>query len=306
MGNPTLGCLVWTLVRTCALAGLLALAACDDVTETSNVVYDDRFPDETVLDIYAPPPASTPRPAVLVIHGGGWAPGVYRNSMMFQAGRFAAAGYVTLNIEYRLTPDGQYPRAVQDCYCALAYARAHATELGIDPARIAGLGYSAGGHLVSMLGVDRDPDVQPDCAVAAGAPVEPLAAVISGAGVEDMAALPEVSAVTAFMGGSSDQVPDAYHAASPLSHVAPGDPPYLFVSGDDDWFVDFTDQDEPMIAALAAVGTPTHLLRVPGGGHIWNRGVDGSSWEVPLTSIDTPEAQDAMIDFLDHTIGPPP
>jgi hypothetical protein len=80
----------------------------------------------------------------------------------------------------------------------------------------------------------------------------------------------------------------------------------LFVSGDDDWFVDFTDQDEPMIAALAAVGTPTHLLRVPGGGHIWNRGADGSSWEVPLTSIDTPEAQDAMIDFLDHTIGPPP
>jgi acetyl esterase/lipase len=63
MANPTLGCLlVWTLVLT----------GCDDVTETSDVVYDPRFPDSAVLDIYAPPRAATPRPAVLVIHGGGW------------------------------------------------------------------------------------------------------------------------------------------------------------------------------------------------------------------------------------------
>jgi acetyl esterase/lipase len=291
MRNPAL---VWTVVLT----------ACGNVTETIGVTYDARF-GNGVLDVYQPPPASAPRPAILVVHGGGWTDGIYRSSMTNQAERFAEAGYVTLNIEYRLTPNGgQYPHAVQDCYCALAYARNHAQELGIDPARIAGLGYSAGGHLVSMLGVDRDPDVQPDCAEAT-LPVAPLAAVIAGAGPEDMAALPHVSTVEAFVGGSVDEVPALYHAASPLSHVTPGAPPYLFVHGDDDWFVDFTAQEEPMQAALATAGTATHLLRVPGGGHIFNRGVDGGSWELPLTSIDTPEAQAAMIDFLDHTIGPP-
>jgi acetyl esterase/lipase len=224
--------------------------------------------------------------------------------MATHAERIAEAGYVTINIEYRLTPDGgQYPHEVQDCYCALAYARNHAGELGIDPARIAGLGYSAGGHLVSMLGVDTDADVQPDCAEGA---TTPLAAVISGAGPEDMAALPQVTSVTAFVGGTVSEVPALYHAASPLSHVAAGAPPYLFVDGDDDWFVNFEAQEQPMQAALDAVGTATHLLRVPGGGHVFNRGVDGASWEIPLTSIDTPEAQAAMIDFLDHTIGPPP
>ncbi|HEX7704793.1 MAG TPA: hypothetical protein VF403_28830, partial [Kofleriaceae bacterium] len=88
--------------------------------------------------------------------------------------------------------------------------------------------------------------------------------------------------------------------------VTAGAPPYLFVHGDDDWFVNFEAQEQPMQAALDAVGTPTHLLRIPGGGHILNRGVDGGSYDLPLTEIDTPEAQIAIIDFLDHTIGPPP
>ncbi|MFT3691732.1 MAG: alpha/beta hydrolase [Kofleriaceae bacterium] len=284
---------MWTAVLT---------SACGDVTETTDVAYDNRFPDD-VLDIYRPPPTSTPRPAVLVIHGGGWTEGIYRASMASHAERLAEAGYVTVNIEYRLTPTAGYPQQVQDCFCALGYMRAHAEELGIDPDRIAGLGYSAGGHLVSMLAVDTDAEVQPDCGTG---PVAPLAAVIPGAGPEDMAALPQVGAVIGFLGGTVDAIPDRYHAASPLSHVHAGAPPYLFVHGDDDWFVDFDHQEVPMQAALDAVGTPTHLLRIPGGGHIFNRGVDGSTYELPLTEIDTPEAQAAIIDFLDHTIGPPP
>jgi acetyl esterase/lipase len=284
---------------------LLVLVACGDVTERGNINYDPRNGAD-VLDIYAPPPASTPRPAVLVIHGGGWSEGIDRSSMASHAERLAAAGYVTLNLDYRLTPHGgKYPHAVQDCFCALAYARNHATELGIDPAKIAALGYSAGGHLASMLAVDRDDDVQPDCAEAT-ARAEPVAAVIPGAGPEDLAAFPPAQLVQDFVGGSLDQVPELYRAASPLSHVTAGAPPYLLIAGDDDWFVQFTKQTEPMQRALEAVGVSTRLLRIPGGGHVFNRGADGGSWELPLTSIDTPEAQAAIIDFLAHTIGPPP
>ena len=292
---------VWTTVLTAALTG--ALGGCTSVSVQTDISYDDRFPVD-VLDVYLPPPAGVPRPAVLVIHGGGWTEGFDRTSMAADAERLAEAGYVTINIDYRLTPNGgRFPHEVQDCYCALAYVRGHATELGIDPDRIAGLGYSAGGHLVSMLGTDTDAVVQPDCAAG---PTTPLAAVVAGAGPQDMAALPQVSNVIEFVGGTVADAPELYAQASPLTHVTPQAAPFLFVHGDDDWFVNIDAQERPMKRALDAVGVRTRLLEIPGGGHVFNRGVDGGSWELPLTSIDTPEAQIAMIDFLDTTIGPPP
>ncbi|MCX5744474.1 MAG: alpha/beta hydrolase, partial [Proteobacteria bacterium] len=274
---------VWTCV----------LAACSDIVEKTDIPYDPRF-GVAVLDTYSPPPAETPRPAVLVVHGGGWAEGVGRSSMAPYARRLAEAGYVTVNIDYRLTPNGgQFPHAVQDVFCALAWMRNHATELGIDPARIAGLGYSAGGHLVSMLGTAAaDPIVAADCAEGM---TGPLAAVVSGAGPADMAALPQVSAVIDFVGGTLAAVPERYAQASPITHVSSGSPPFLLISGGSDWFVDFDAQTVAMRDALDAVGVPTRLLEIPGGGHVWNRGADGGSWELPSGSLDSPAAQAALV-----------
>ena len=144
---------------------------------------------------------------------------------------------MAFNLEYRLTPDGgAFPHAVQDCLCALSYVRAHATDYGIDPARIASLGYSAGGHLASMLGVAAgDPGVAPDCA---SGPTGPVVAVVSGAGPEDMTLFPEVSVDHATSWAArSTRSPTLYAEASPLTHVVAGAPPYLFVHGDNDWFV---------------------------------------------------------------------
>lgn len=267
----------------------------------TDVSYDDRS-SVAVLDIYSPPPAANLRPAVIAIHGGAWGNAVKRDSLAKVSEHIAESGYVTLNIEYRrVGTGGEFPRAVQDCFCALAWTRAHAAELGIDPDRIAGLGYSAGGHLVSMLGTAIDePVVAPDCAAG---PVSAFNAVISGAGPQDMGELSQAAAVIAFMGGRKEDIPDAYRQASPLFHVAAGAPPFLFVHGTSDYFVDI-DHSHRMRDALDRVGTETHMLEVPGGGHVWNDAA--GTWEVPLTSIDTPAAQAAIIDFLDDTIGPVP
>ena len=288
------------VLRIPTLVWLAVLTGCTDVVEQSNIAYDERYSVD-VLDVYTPPPTGMPRPAVLVIHGGGWTEGIYRSSTAAYAERLADAGYVTVNIEYRLTPHGgQFPGAVQDSFCALAWLRGHAQELDVDPARIAGLGYSAGGHLVSMLGTAAtDPGVAPDCAAG---PAAPLNAVVSGAGPQDMTLLTEASAVTDFLGGTKDQVPEVYAEASPITHVAAGDPPFLLVAGDNDYFVNI-DHAHHMQHALQGVGVEARLFEIPGGGHIWNN-ADGQ-WELPLTSIDTPEAQAAIVDFLDHTIGPP-
>lgn len=285
---------VWTAVLT----------ACDDVVVETGISYDDRFA-IAKLDVYSPspagpPPTDTPRPAVLVIHGGGWHEGAERDGMADHAHRLAAAGYVAFNLSYRVTPDGgQFPHAVQDCICALAYVRAHATEYDIDPARIAALGYSAGGHLVSMLGTAAGhAAVAPDCAAG---PTGPVAAVISGAGPEDMMLMPEVDVVTDFVGGTKAAAPELYAQASPITYVAAGAPPFLFISGDSDWFVDI-EHSHRMQRALSDVGTDTRLLAIPGGGHLLNRGVSGTSWDIEL-SIDTPEAWAATFDFLERTIG---
>jgi hypothetical protein len=104
------------------------------------------------------------------------------------AQRLAHSGYVAATIEYRLVPDGVFPAAAEDCFCALAFLRAHAQEYGLDPQRVALMGYSAGGQLVSLLGVHaEDPELQdPGCP--AGLTFAP-AAVIDGAGPADLRAM---------------------------------------------------------------------------------------------------------------------
>jgi acetyl esterase/lipase len=287
----------------CGLALCTAvLAGCTDVVVETDISYDDRF-DVAKLDVYSPPPAAGLRPAVLVIHGGGWHAGLERDGMADHAQRLAEAGYVAFNLSYRLVPNGgEFPHAVQDCICALAWVRGHAAAYRIDPDRVGALGYSAGGHLVSMLGTAAAaPTVAPDCAAGQTTPVQ---AVISGAGPEDMGLLPQVDNVQAFVGGSKAAVPERYVMASPISYVAPGAPPFLFIHGDSDWFVSI-EHSHRMVAALDAVGSENHLLEIPGGGHLFNRGASGSTWDLEI-SIDTPQSWAATIDFLDHAIGPVP
>jgi acetyl esterase/lipase len=183
--------------------------------------------------------------------------------------------------------------------CALSWIRANAATYGVDPNRIASYGYSAGGHLASMLGVAATvASVQPDCAVGGTSPV---AVVVSGAGPQDMLLFPEVRETTRFLHGGKDEARDIWIDASPITHVTAAAPPFLFITGDDDWFVDI-EHSEKMKSALADVGVPSKLFVIPGGGHLFNRSPGGVSWDVTI-SIDTPEAWAATIDFLDRTIG---
>lgn len=291
---------LWTQVGT----------GCGDLEKIVGVSYDDRYGAATKADVYLPagePPVGG-WPAVLAIHGGGWSK-YDRGSMAASSERLAGAGYAVVNIDYRLVPAGQYPAAVQDSLCALAYTRAHAAEWGIDPDRIAMYGYSAGGHLASMVGVaSAGARHQPDCAaaVAAGG-VAPPAAVVSGAGPEDMWLFPEVDTVVDFVGGSKAAAPELWDAASPVTYVdaaavAGPLPPFLFVHGDSDWFADIEHSLE-MRDALVAAGGQAELFSIPGGGHLINRDAAAGRYDVIVTSTDTAESWIAVVDFLDRTIG---
>lgn len=286
-------------VVACVFA-LVAASGCAEVDEILDVRYDERYGGATSMDVYMPTDGGDRRPAVMMIHGGGWRL-FSKSAYTDHAARLAGAGYVAATINYRLVPDGAYPALIQDCVCALAHLRANADTYGIDPDRVAVLGYSAGGHLASLLGVGiTEDDFQPSCDAGTTGPPN---AVISGAGPQDMRELPEVDSVTEFLGGTRDEVPEIYDRASPITHVHSGAPPYLFIHGTTDVFVD-VEQSEDMRDALTDVGVDARLLTVSGGGHLFNMSADGT-YLVTLTSTDIPEAWAATVDFLDSTVGPP-
>lgn len=102
-----------------------------------------------VLRVYRPalPGAA---PALVYLHGGGWARGsieTHDAECRFFAN---AASCVVVSVEYRLAPEHPFPAAVDDSCAALAYVFQHAPRLGLDPARIAVGGDSAGGNLAAV------------------------------------------------------------------------------------------------------------------------------------------------------------
>lgn len=100
--------------------------------------------------VYEPiaPPTGL-RPGVLEIHGGGFIMGDI--PMMDAWCQAVASGLdaVVLSVDYRLAPEHPYPAALHDCYAALLWLAAEAATLGIDAARIAIAGQSAGGALAA-------------------------------------------------------------------------------------------------------------------------------------------------------------
>jgi acetyl esterase/lipase len=101
--------------------------------------------------VYSPQKRSGPLPALLWIHGGGYMLGTL-DQEDFVAKPFSLAGNcVTVSVDYRLAPENPFPAPLEDCYASLKWLAQQADELGVNPARIAIGGASAGGGLASGL-----------------------------------------------------------------------------------------------------------------------------------------------------------
>ena len=125
------------------------------ITVTENVAYRTDVGPSTVLDVAQPLfGPQTNRPAILIIHGGGWSAGskndmVYRTLMI----DYAMKGYVVCNMNYRLVQEAPLPACIEDVQAAVRWMKSNAQKLGIDPQRIGTYGHSAGGHLSLMAGL---------------------------------------------------------------------------------------------------------------------------------------------------------
>ncbi len=194
-----------------------------------------KYPEHTVeLYVYVPDAEGT-WPCILDIHGGGWkARQVEADKPMME--RLAQRGFVTALVSYRLSTEAKYPAALHDCKAALRCLRAHAQELKIDPERIGCMGGSAGGHLSGLTAMTtglnefegEGPFKEQSSAVKA---------CIVMAATQDLVAAyrgKKNEGVELFFGGSEQEKPEVYQAASPIHHVRAGVPPTIYIEGEKD------------------------------------------------------------------------
>lgn len=105
------------------------------------------------LRLYAPT-AEAPLPALVFFHGGGFTIGGLDTHDVLCRELSHGAGCAVVSVDYRLAPEHRFPTAVHDCWDALSGVHARAAELGLDAARLAVGGDSAGGTLAAVCAIE--------------------------------------------------------------------------------------------------------------------------------------------------------
>ena len=195
-------------------------------------------------------------PAVIVIHGGFWRLPRDLSTASPLCEALRSEGIAALNVEYRRVgqPGGGYPGTLDDIRAAGAWFSTEAARYNIDPARVAVMGHSAGGHLALYL-----------------AAVKPLAlrGAVSLAGAVDLRECARLKlgegATVSFLGGQPGQVPERYRQASPAERLPLGVPVRLIHGSDDD--VVPIEVSRRYEAAARAAHDDVRLIALPATGH---------------------------------------
>lgn len=162
--DPELAPIVPLLPRVDITNVAAARASLDEMVTRLSTPIDESFLDvadysiaglegdpDLAVRVFRSPRASGTIPALLYIHGGGFAVG----SVLAEQGNAATLAstldVVVVSVEYRLAPEHPFPAALHDCFAALNWLCQHADELGVDTARVGLYGSSAGGGLAAAL-----------------------------------------------------------------------------------------------------------------------------------------------------------
>ena len=244
-------------------------------------IYATRGKQDLTLDVYQPLAGIGGAPCVVVIHGGSWQHGTSQDLATLNA-YLAAQGYVVAAVNYRLAPHHPFPAARDDILAALAYLKAHAAGLGLDPQRLVLLGRSAGGQLALLVAyTSHDPAIRgvislyapPDLTYSYEHPSQ-YPAVLNMRQV-----------LQAFLGGTPDRIPNVYAAASPMTFVGPTTPPTLLIHGGRDELVDVA-ESERLARRLAHAGIRHLLLCLPWATHGGDFNFSGPSGQLSTYAIE--------------------
>lgn len=254
----------------------------DNLTALFNQVYYQEGSRKLLCDIIHRESDDAGRPAILVVHGGGW---LHGDKTKFRALsiKLAKLGYVVMSVEYRLGFEERFPAAIHDCNAATRFLRSNATRFNIDPDRIAAVGGSAGGHLVGLMATGSDtPKLQPIGSISLGLnTIESKSSRLKAAVV--MAGPMEISsgsvAAKSVTGSQSNAIKwiggpidggfrETYGLCDAYLKISPDDPPILFIRGS----LDNPPADNPSLKAFKANGVPAKQIIHEGAKHgHWNR-----------------------------------
>ncbi|WP_235522985.1 alpha/beta hydrolase [Novosphingobium sp. Leaf2] len=183
------------------------------------------------IDVFRPVGAAR-RQGIVLVHGGGWQAG-NKSHFYALASLLAQRGYTVFLPEFRLSVEAPYPAGMSDIGDALAWARDHAVEFGLDPAHIAVGGASSGGQMAALLAYAGPSGLfGPGAGRTANALVD-LDGVLdfttaSALSFENAAG--DTSAAGRWLGGSYEHAAAKWREASAASHVGAKSPPTLIVS----------------------------------------------------------------------------
>lgn len=217
------------------------------------------------LDAYVPE-GKGPFPAVIMVHGGGFTAGDKQTYVKPLFGPLTRGGFAWFTINYRLAPKYRFPAAVEDVERAVQYVKSHASEYKVDPKRIALMGESAGGHLVSFVGAQNKPASRVAAVVSFYGPHDFEARAVQHGKLSD--------SVKAFLGVAelNEHTRRILREASPITYVHKGMPPFLLIHGTNDPLVPY-DQSVKMCEKMKQAGGSCEVFTVEDAGH----GIGG--WE---------------------------
>ena len=252
-------------------------------TAEHGVVYASPDGKKLRATLYLPEDGEAPRPAIVLIHGGGFVMGT-RYQQLWYCRNFAKNGYVVMTIGYRMLPKYPFPNCLHDAKAAVRWLRANAATYGIDPDRIGTFGASAGGHLAAFLAVRPEEegfegtenlgmssDVK--CAISLYGMVD-LTQYRRERPPRMLRAFPN-KLLDAFAGESDgDGGGDPWADASPITYAGPDTAPIMFVHGTRDMLVG-SGQSEACYERLRELGVPARLVLMQGRNH----GFDYVHWK---------------------------
>jgi len=225
-----------------------------------DIEYGEAGGEKLRLDAHIPAGAGK-FPVVLIVHGGGWMAGDKATDIV-PVFAPVATNFTWFSINYRLAPTNRWPACFEDVQTAIRWVKAHAAEYKGDPEHVALLGYSAGGHLVTLAGTHAAADTRVQ-AIAALAPPTDLVADNERRGGLSLS-------MRHLFNYESSNITDSVRAVlkehSPTTYVQPRLPPFLILQGSADKTVP-AGQSLAFQEKLKAAGVGCDLILIPEGQH---------------------------------------
>jgi acetyl esterase/lipase len=277
------------LLPTLLLAATLSLAAATPSPSGvlhSDVQYAQACGENLLLDAYVPP-GPGPFPVAILVHGGGWGSGDKKGDITPLLDPLTAANFTWFSINYRLAPKDLWPACFDDVQTAIRWVKTHVADYKGDTARIALIGYSAGGNLVCLAAARAGDDTRLQAVVGLAPPTDIPADIQRRGNLLSKSLQALFAHPPAVDAGTMKLMQDM----SAISHLHPGLPPFLLIHGTEDQSVLYT-QSVNFQAALKENNTPCQLITIKGATH---RIADWDKFD--------PTYKSQMITWLQQTLG---